>query len=298
MEEMVEAALKAPVDRYGRRITDLRISITSRCNLKCPYCHKEGVRGEEEEQDTAFWRKVLMAAAELNIRRALKITGGEPLLRADLEQIIAAAREAGFRDISLVTNGTLLDEKRAKSLAAAGLKRINIGCDAPSSSILPKTYERVGGAVDAALAAGLSPVKLNMVVLAGINDDKIEEMLALSRRSGVVLQLIELIDAGDDEFFRRHYVPLDALEGEMSARAVRSASRLLQGRRVYWLSDGAVVEFVRSTHANFCRNCRKIRVTPAGNIKPCLLADASVPFRGKESFLKAIAMRRPWRGDG
>jgi len=298
MEEMVEKALKAPVDRYGRRITDLRISITSRCNLKCPYCHKEGVLSVEEERDAAFWREVLVTAAALNINRALKITGGEPLLRGDLEEIIAAGRQAGFSDISVVTNGTLLDEERARSLAAAGLKRVNIGCDAPSSSILPKTYERVGGAVDAALTAGLSPVKLNMVVLAGINDDTIEEMVALSRRSGVVLQLIELIDAGDDGFFRRHYVALDALEEEMAARAVRSASRLLQGRRVYWLSDGAVVEFVRPTHANFCRNCRKIRVTPAGNIKPCLLTDVSVPFRGEESFRKAIAMRRPWRGDG
>lgn len=297
MDELVENTLKAPVDPYGRIVTDLRVSLTTRCNLQCPYCHKEGTDGDEEEREAEFWGEVFRTAVMLGINRALKITGGEPLLRTDLEEIVSSAKEAGFQEVSLVTNGFLLDGRRARTLARAGLSRINIGCDAVSSSILPKTYERVGDAVESALAAGLVPVKLNMVVLAGINDRQIPFMMEIARREGVVLQLIELVKS-DADFYRNHHTGLEELEKDMERKAVRTASRLLQGRRVFWLKNGAVVELVRPTHANFCKNCRKIRVTPSGRIKPCLFSRRTVPFTGLESFMTAMSLRRPFDGDG
>ncbi len=290
--------MSPPVDDYGRPVTHLRVSVTARCNLRCPYCHHEGASsGADNDLPMEFFCAAVRAAAAVGIRRALKITGGEPLLRDDLERLVSCGVEAGFGDVSLVTNGTLLDARRARSLAAAGLARLNIGCDAVTSSVLPKTYERVRTAVEAALSAGLAPVKLNVVLMRGINDGEVDRLLKVSAEKGVVVQFIELVEADEAEFYRRHHIDLGDLESELVGRATHVERRDLQNRTVVRLADGATAEFVRPSHPGFCARCRKIRLTHDGRVKPCLLSEhGTVRFSGEESLLEAVRMRRPYNG--
>jgi len=291
--------IEPPVDRYGRKITHLRVSVTERCNLNCPYCHREGLSGSAgSEGSFEVFRKILYAASRIGISESVKFTGGEPLLRTDLELIISAAKESGFSDISLTTNGTLLDDRRSVSLKSAGLSRVNIGCDALSSSIVPKTYERIKSALDAASSAHLSPIKINMVLLKGINENDVHKMLDIARFYSATLQLIELIETEDKQFFKNYFVSLERLEKEMRESAVLREVRSLQGRAVYHLGNGATVEFVRSAHnPHFCANCRKLRITPDGRIKTCLLRnDDTIEFTDEASFLKALSIRRPYYG--
>ncbi|MCX7704241.1 MAG: GTP 3',8-cyclase MoaA [Planctomycetota bacterium] len=293
--------IEPPVDRFGRTVTHLRVSVTERCNLNCPYCHREGVpvsgSARLSEETSEGFRKIFNAASRLGICESIKFTGGEPLLRKDLEEIIGAAKEANFQDISLTTNGTLLDEKRAVSLKNAGLSRMNIGCDAISSSVVPKSYERVKSALEAASSAKIAPLKINMVLLKGINESDVWRMLDVARSYNATLQLIELVSVGDEPFFKKHYFSLAELEREVEKVAVSKRLRTLQGRTVYHLSDGEVVEFVRSVHnPRFCASCKKLRITADGGIKTCLLREERIQFSGEVSILKAISLRRPYYG--
>ena len=184
------------VDSFGRPVTGLRIALTPRCNLKCIYCHHEGEVGPKEEIPDEMVVNVARAAAELGVR-SLKFTGGEPLLRKDLADLISQMPQD--LDISLTTNGIFLAEQ-AEALARAGLDRVNVSLD----SLNPENYcaitggkagdlERVLAGIDAAKKAGLVPIKLNVVVLKK-NEHEIPGLIDFSRRKGVILQLIELLD--------------------------------------------------------------------------------------------------------
>jgi len=283
------------IDCEGRRITHLRMSITSRCNLACPYCHREG---DEEspaaaEMPLSTVKRILRAASLIGISH-LKITGGEPLLRDDLCEIVAFARSLGISDISLTTNGILLAGK-AQELRCAGLSRLNIGCDSLSSSVSGKNRNAILPGLIAAREAGFENVKVNMVVLRGVNESEIDKMIEFAREHKVILQLIELIPTSDD-YYRKYYISLAPVEERLKAVAERSRIRELQGRRQYDL-DGVTVEIVRPFHEMFCEKCTKIRVTSSGMIKPCLMRnDNLVEFRGVSSLLRAISYRRIYDG--
>jgi len=221
----------------------------------------------------------------------VKITGGEPLVRADIIDVVAVLRDAGYSDVSLTTNGTRL-ARLAGPLRAAGLRRVNIGCDSLSSSVTPKTLARVLPGLEAAVAAGLTPVKLNMVVLRDVNEHEIDDLLALAGRYGAILQLIELIATSDDDaFFRQHHVPLAPLRDHLAVRATAHRVRELQGREQFYV-EGTTVEIVSPFHRSFCGNCTKLRVTADGCLMPCLVAGVKVPWRGPESLVEALAARR------
>ncbi len=184
------------VDSFGRKVTGLRIALTPRCNLKCIYCHHEGEVKPEREIPGEMVVSVVRAAADLGVR-SLKFTGGEPLLRRDLADLIRQMPKD--LNISLTTNGIFLAEQ-AKALAEAGLDRVNVSLD----SLKPETYaaitggqesdlEKVLAGIDAAKEAGLVPIKLNVVVLKK-NEAEIPEMIEFCRRKGLILQLIELLD--------------------------------------------------------------------------------------------------------
>ncbi len=257
------------VDAYGRKVTGLRIALTPRCNLSCTYCHHEGEIAPRQEISKEMAVCIARAAAELGVR-SIKFTGGEPLMRDDLEEIISSMPEN--IDISLTTNGILL-EKRAKSLAEAGLDRVNISLD----SLNPETYGKITGCregdlqkviegIDAALEAGLRPIKLNVVVLKE-NESEIPELIDFCRRKGLILQLIELLDlkglrvSGD----------IESVEQTLRERADRVQTREMHRRKKYFL-DGAEIEVVRPIdNTEFCANCTRLRVTSDGRIKPCLL---------------------------
>jgi len=235
---------------------------------------------------------IACAMADIGIDH-VKITGGEPLLRSDIVEIVRGISQIGkFKDISLTTNGILMEEL-AMPLKEAGLMRLNIGCDSISSSIVPKQMDRVLPGIIAATHAKLSPIKLNMVVLKNINSDEIWDMVEFAKTYNLVLQLIELIP-NDSVDFGKYYFPLTDIKKDIRDKADKIVARELQGRTQFHL-DGAIVEIVEPTHKSFCANCNKIRVTSDGKIKPCLMRnDNLVNFDGADAIPRAIAERSPY----
>jgi len=286
-------------DPYGRPVTNLRISLTSRCNLSCIYCHAEGEKNPESEMSADEIIAIMQTAAKFGIRN-IKFTGGEPLIRPDILQIIRAVPKG--IEASITTNGILLADMAA-DLKAAGLRRVNVSLD----SLNHETYKKITGSdrlgevlagIDAALKVGLTPVKLNMVVLEGINDNEIDDFLAYVRNNhNLVLQLIELMHFNDCEY----HGDLNPLERRLAARSEQILTRRMHHRKKYCL-DGAEVEIVRPLHnTEFCAYCNRLRVTSDGKLKPCLLrTDNHVAIRGKsgaelEALVReAVARREPF----
>lgn len=268
-------------------INSLRMSVTQRCNLSCPYCHNEGQLSSKHEMSYSKIKEILSSARSVGISQ-LKLTGGEPLLRDDILDIVKYAKEVGFEDISMVTNGILLP-RYASLLREAGLGRVNIGCD----SINPSFLSGKGGvdkAIKSAQEAGLKPIKINMVVLKGITDMLIDEMILFAKTRGVVLQLVELIRV-DAKFYEKHFFSLENVERELGEKAVDILTRPLHNRKQYDLGD-VLVEIVRPFHDGFCENCTRLRVTANGKIKTCILENKGlVPFHGRESLLASIRLK-------
>ena len=286
-------------DPSGRIVTNIRISLTQSCNLNCIYCHAEGEKNPEQELSAEQIAEILRVAQSFGIR-SVKFTGGEPLLRPDLARIIRSVPPG--MEASLTTNGTLLAD-RAQELKDAGLKRVNISLD----TLDPERYERIAGkpmlgealdGIDAALKAGLTPVKLNMVVLSGINEDEIDTFIDFVRTNpNLVLQLIELMDFRDCD----HHGDVEGIEDRIAAMADRVKTRRMHHRKKYFVR-GAEVEVVRPLHnTEFCAYCNRLRLTSDGKLKPCLLrSDNLVDVRGlhgaalEEAFREAVKRRVPY----
>jgi cyclic pyranopterin phosphate synthase len=293
-------------DPFGRKVTGLRIAITSRCNMSCLYCHHEGEeaspKGSREMSGDEIV-KVIRAGADLGVKR-VKFTGGEPLMRPDLESILERLPEG--LDVSLTTNGTFLAE-RARFLAEAGLGRVNVSLD----SLDPGVYSRITGGteedlhrvlegIDAAIEAGLVPVKVNMVVLKE-NEGEVWDMVEFARGRGVILQLIELLDLSGHglggDLFR--------IEKELESRADKIVTRDMHRRRKYFIG-GAEVEVVRPIdNTEFCANCNRLRVTSDGKLKPCLLRNDNLVDLGrsdleetKRLIERATLLRSPYFCEG
>ncbi|MEA1869486.1 MAG: GTP 3',8-cyclase MoaA [Euryarchaeota archaeon] len=292
------------IDSYNRRITSLRISVTQRCNLNCIYCHHEGevVHAHAHSEIARDTITTLVRAALAHGVEKIKFTGGEPLCRSDFVDIVAEL--PALREVSVTTNGTLLS-KYAYDLAEAGLHRVNISLD----TLHPDRYQRItGGSSDAldsvldgvyaAVDAGLTPVKLNMVLLSGINDDEIWDLIDFARTNqDVILQIIELMDfTGICET-----VDMGAVEDALRARASEIITRQMHRRRKYMI-DGAEVELVRPIdNSVFCANCNRLRVTSDGKLKGCLLSNdnlISISGASEEEMHKllerSVAMRKPY----
>ncbi len=281
-------------DTWGREITHIRISITQKCNLNCLYCHREGETEKNEIQNgneisASEIKRVVMVASELGIKK-VKITGGEPLLRKDIVDIVKEISDVkGIVDISMTTNGFFLN-KFAYQLKSNGLNRINIGCDSLSSSILQKNIKNIEEGIKSAADASLNPLKINMVVLKGINDNEINNMIEISKKYDTILQLIELIPT-NKIFFDQFFFSLEGIEKELERKANKIFVRDVNFRKQY-LVDGAVVEVVRAhLNRNFCKNCRKIRITSDGFIKPCLIRNdnmVKINFNSDEEIMKSL----------
>ncbi len=286
-------------DAYNRPVTNLRISLTSSCNLSCIYCHAEGECSPGKEMGVGQIAGIMQVAAKFGVK-SVKFTGGEPLIRKDIAEIVRAVPEG--MESSMTTNGTLLADSAA-DLAEAGLSRVNVSLD----SLDRTTYKRITGSdlldsvlagIDAALDADLAPVKLNMVVLEGINDKEIEDFIAFVRGNRrLVLQLIELMKIRDCSF----HSDLNGLEAGLATRSREVLTRRMHHRRKYCL-DGAEVEVVRPLHnTEFCAFCNRLRVTSDGKFKPCLLRkDNHLDACGKQGeelesvFREAVSRREPF----
>jgi cyclic pyranopterin phosphate synthase len=304
-------------DNCGRPLLNLRIAITPRCNLRCDYCHKEGEeigacsRGTAEEMSVDEIVRIARIAVSLGIAR-IKLTGGEPLMRKDLCEIVRGiAATPGLRDLSLTTNGVLLGFQ-AQELRACGLKRVNISLPTLNGETYSKlTDGRLEDALEgvkAAVAAGFSPVKLNMVILSGVNVEAVPEMMDFARQTGTILQLIELDPINvDDAYFAVYHKFLDAHEEMLRQKAVKiETRRFMHNRRIYHLPD-VTVEVVHPTeNREFCQHCTRLRVTSDGKLKTCLmrndnLIDILTPMRQGASddelttlFMRANQLREPY----
>ncbi len=288
------------VDRFGRRITNLRISITSRCNLNCFYCHREGYSSDDELSPDEI-SEIANAFRELGVEK-LKITGGEPLIRHDILEIIEKLPE--FREISMTTNGAKLSEI-AYELKKAGLDRVNISLDTLdekkySHATRGGKIERVISGIEAAVEAGLTPVKLNMVLIEGFNTDEIDRMVEFAKqfKGDVIVQFIELVSLnynGEGHF--DVYSLINKFEKDAKEIRVRNMQR-----RKQFVFDNYAVEFVKPVdNSEFCSACNRIRVTADGKIKPCLMRnDNLVDIRGlkgedlKKAIVKALNLREPF----
>jgi len=255
--------------------------------------------------------RVARIAVSLGIAR-IKLTGGEPLMRKDLCEIVKRiAAIPGLKDVSMTTNGTMLGFQ-AQELRACGLKRVNISLPTLNSDIYHKlTNGRIENALEgvkAAVAAGFNPVKLNMVILTGVNVDAVPEMMAFARQTGTILQLIELDPVNvDDSYFSVYHKFLDDHEKMLQQKAVKvETRRLMHNRRIYHLPDVTVEVVHPSENGEFCAHCTRLRVTSDGKLKTCLmrndnLVDVLTPIRQgasdeelKELFVRANQLREPY----
>lgn len=270
-------------DAYGRTIKSLRISLTNRCNLKCIYCHREGeTRDVKNEMNIETIVNIIKASQAFEVNK-VKFSGGEPLMRLDFENIIEALPE--LEDISATTNGTFL-ALRAQSLADSGLDRINVSLP----SLSPEKYRNITGGkisnvlegIDAAVQCNLTPVKLNMVLLKGINDIEVMKMMDFIRKyeGKVILQLIELMDFQKTGEYK---VNINEVEKFLESKASDIKERAMHRRKKYHI-DGAEVELVRPIdNSHFCASCNRLRVASDGRLKPCLLRnDNLVDVNNKE----------------
>ncbi|MFX0067661.1 MAG: GTP 3',8-cyclase MoaA [Promethearchaeota archaeon] len=296
-------------DSYGRVVDNMRISITQRCNLECIYCHKEGESGAgNDEMSVEEITRITRIASKIGIKN-IKITGGEPLLREDITEIVRQISGLpNIEEVSMTTNGTLLSIF-ADKLKKAGLKRVNISLD----TLDPEKFSRITGGrlnhviegVKSAAKANLTPIKMNMVLLKGINDNEVWDMIGFAGKLGIILQVIEFVPLAAS--FSKYHVNLQQLEEELVRRSEDIKIRNFHRRRKYFLSPCGEVETVKPVHnSEFCMGCRRIRLTSDGKLKPCLmrsdnLVDILSPLRGdasdkelKELFLKAIDLREPY----
>ena len=298
------------VDGFGREVSGVRVSLTDRCNFDCVYCHNEGLgdtRGPmdptEDEMDTEDVVRFLEVAAEYDVEK-VKFTGGEPMLRDDLEEIIR--RTPDGMETSLTTNGTFLPG-RAEDLKDAGLSRVNVSQDAidpQEFARITKTgaYEKVIEGVEAALDAGLDPVKLNMVVFTH-TASYVEGMVEhVADNSGLQLQLIQYMPelTGKPEW----NIDIGRVHDWLSDIADRVEQRDMHDRNRYWV-DGGMVEIVDPVeNAEFCANCHRVRVTHEGYLKGCLNRNDDLRSMGemsksevRETFEEVVHNRVPYYGE-
>ena len=298
------------VDGFGREVSGVRVSLTDRCNFDCVYCHNEGLgdtRGPmdptEDEMDTEDVVRFLEVAAEYDVEK-VKFTGGEPMLRDDLEEIVR--RTPDGMETSLTTNGTFLPG-RAEDLKDAGLSRVNVSQDAidpQEFARITKTgaYEKVIEGVETALDAGLDPVKLNMVVFTH-TASYVEGMVEhVADNSGLQLQLIQYMPelTGKPEW----NIDIGRVHDWLSDIADRVEQREMHDRNRYWV-DGGMVEIVDPVeNAEFCANCHRVRVTHEGYLKGCLNRNDDLRSMGemsksevRETFEEVVHNRVPYYGE-
>ena len=302
-------------DECGRPLLNLRIAVTKTCDLNCSYCHGEGDESPTElchgEMTSNEIVRIVRVAVTLGISK-VKLTGGEPLMRKDIVEIVRGiASTPGLTDLSMTSNGTLL-APLAQELHSSGLNRVNVSLPTLDADVYHKlTGGKVQHALEgvrAAINAGLYPVKLNMLILKGTNDVSVPEMIKFAEKTGAILQLIELEPINmSSEFYSIHHKSLDAYETALKENAVKVESRpYMHNRRVYHL-PGTKVEVVHPIeNTEFCLHCTRIRITSDGKLKPCLmkndnLVDILTPLRKgsndeqlAELFKLANEKRKPY----
>ena len=298
------------IDRLGRDITYLRISLTDKCNLRCRYCMpEEGVcrRQHHEMMNEDEIVTAVEVAASLGIRK-IRLTGGEPLVKKNIVSICRrVAAVEGIREVCLTTNGILLPEL-AVALKEAGVKRVNLSLD----TLDPEKYayitrigklEQFRAGLQAALEAGFDKVKINAVLIGGFNDDEIEHLAHLTMEYPVDMRFIELMPIQDhDEFGESAYLPYSrVLEKLPEAVPVAKDGGVAKLYRLPGAKGN--IGLISPISAHFCGECNRIRLTADGKLKPCLHSGDEYSIKGlnreemKAVFEQAIWNKPAWHGD-
>jgi len=277
-------------DRYFRTIDYLRISITDRCNLRCLYCMPAEGFSPQTHGDILRYEeivRVIKVAARLGVSK-IRLTGGEPLTRKNIAHLISLIKNIqGIRDLSMTTNGILL-EKYAHQLADAGLDRINVSLD----SLREERYRQItrGGelssvlkGIDAALQAGLSPVKINMVPIRGFNDDEILSFAGMTLDTEYQVRFIECMPSSDVDFWSREkYITTDEIKKILGPLGPLTPVRIRKkGPSKYFRFKGAkgVLGFISALTHHFCHDCNRLRLTADGKLRPCLFSETEIDLR-------------------
>jgi len=282
-------------DLLARPLRDLRVSVTDRCNFRCPYCMPREVFGEAHrflpKPDTLTFEEITRAVAamgKLGVRK-VRLTGGEPLLRRELPSLVAMLSRLGFlEDLALTTNGLLLGAA-AQPLKQAGLHRVTVSLDALADDVFrrlsgtDRPVAHVISGIRAARRAGL-PVKINCVVLRDVNEDQILPLASWCRDEGFVLRFIEYMDVGNHNRWRiSSVVPAaeirDRLQAFHAMEPVDPAFRGEVARRYRYADGGGEVGFVTSISEPFCRDCHRARLTADGKLVTCLFAESGTDLR-------------------
>ncbi len=279
------------LDKFGRQITDLRISITDRCNFRCVYCRSADPENYRDHDEILSWPELDRLAnifLSLGIRK-IRITGGEPLVRAGVEDYIARLHALGVEDLSMTTNGHLLAE-RCERLIDAGLRRINISLDSLNpakfeSITRTKSFSTVMHGIDVAQKSRLGPVKVNAVLVRGLNDDEVESFAEFARERGVIMRFIEFMPLDADRTWTRsHVVPAAEVYERIHARwpLAQIPHERSETARKYRFADGAPGEIglIAPVTQPFCGHCSRIRLTADGKLRTCLFSKDDHDLRG------------------
>ncbi|HKL76465.1 MAG TPA: GTP 3',8-cyclase MoaA [Halanaerobiales bacterium] len=286
------------VDNWGRKINYLRISVTDRCNLRCKYCMpEEGIETKSHEDILSYEQiiKIVKIGKELGIKN-VRITGGEPLVRLNLVELIGSLNKLNLNDISLTTNGVLLAEK-AKKLKKAGIDRVNISLDSLKKDKYKEItrrdqYDKVIAGIEAALKYELNPVKLNMVVMKGINDDELIEFAKLSIDKPLHVRFIEYMPLGNDINGAEYYEMKKVKKKIENKFELIKAETEGNGPARYFKISGSKgsIGFISPMSEHFCAECNRFRLTADGKFRPCLARDLEVEIPkdfNRESIIKA-----------
>ncbi len=276
------------IDRYGRAIEYVRVSVTDRCDLRCSYCLPKDFHGFEEPEHWLTFAestRLLGLMARLGTRR-IRLTGGEPLLRRNLPQLAAAlARLPGIEEVALSTNGTQL-ARHAQALRDAGVRRLNVSLDSLRAErvaqvngrdVLPQVLEGLG----AAKAAGFAPIKINTVAMAGVNEDEIDQLVAYCMAEGFILRLIEAMPMGDTGR-QTGFLDLQPVKARLCARFGLVDAVLPGGGPARYLAtpDGRFsLGFITPLSQHFCATCNRVRLTVDGTMYLCLGQEEKFEFR-------------------
>jgi len=269
-------------DKFGRQITDLRVSVTDRCNFRCVYCRSADPEKHMPAHNLLEWEefeRVVRILVGLGIQK-VRVTGGEPLVRPGVEDFIARLKALGVQDLSMTTNGYMLAE-RCNRLVAAGLGRINISLDSLDRGRFEritrtKTFDDVIAGIDAAQASSLRPVKVNAVLVRGINDDEVEAFAEFARDRDLIMRFIEFMPLDADHTWTRDMVVTAAeTYTRINARwpLLPVTHERSETARKYRFADGrGQIGLIAPVTQPFCGHCSRLRLTADGKLRTCLFS--------------------------
>lgn len=308
-------------DKFNRPLKDLRVSVTDRCNFRCVYCMPRSLFNKDykflpKSELLTFEEieQVVSAAAQLGVTK-IRLTGGEPLIRRDLEQLISKIRGVqGITDISMTTNASLLTRARARSLRDAGLQRLNVSLDAMDDETFKRvndvdvTVQTVLEGIEHAAQANFDSLKVNMVVKKGLNDQSILPMARFFHGTGQILRFIEFMDVGNSNAWDLSHVTTsqeiaDRINQELPITPAKANYRGEVAKRWEYLDGGGEIGIISSVSDPFCGDCSRARLSATGSIYTCLFASSGHDMRPwlRSGDVNAVrdALNKLWsvRGD-